>query len=428
MERLELARLLRASLPAEVKGVGIPPQAAPGAGRVVVEERDPLRFMGALASAVEGTGRVFLADPHRGRAGRSATDLAASQDDARADPSQAQLGWLMIPSGGTGGGLKLARHDHETLSAAVDGFSRFFGAGPVNSLGILPLHHVSGLMAWMRSALTGGEYKPWDWKRLEEGGLPELAAGRWFLSMVPTQLQRLLASASAVGWMRGFSAVFVGGGPVWPELASAAADARLPVSLSYGTTETAAMVAALRPEDFLAGERSSGEALPHASIDLTPDGVVRVAGPSLFRGYYPDWLGGDADCSEPRRFLTGDLCTIDGRGRLHILGRGDLVIITGGRKADPLEIERALLATGEFSDVVVVGVPDPEWGEAVVACYPAGQKQPDAARVARGLADLPAFKRPRRFEPVPDWPRNPQGKVDRRALLGRLPAPGVNRD
>ena len=66
------------------------------------------------------------------------------------------------------------------------------------------------------------------------------------LSLVPTQLQRLLALPAAVAWLRGFRVIFVGGGPVWPELSDAAARAELPVSLSYGLTETAAMVTALR--------------------------------------------------------------------------------------------------------------------------------------------------------------------------------------
>jgi O-succinylbenzoic acid--CoA ligase len=331
----------------------------------------------------------------------------------------------MIPSGGTGGGLKLVRHDQDTILAAVTGFSRFFGAGPVRCVGILPLHHVSGLMAWMRAAITGGTYLPWDWKRLEAGDRPVIPEGRWFISVVPTQLRRLMASGPAIDWLRGFHAVFVGGGPLWPDLADAAADAGLPISLSYGATETAAMAAALPPGEFLAGGRSCGVALPHAGIDLSPEGVVRVAGESIFRGYFPAWLPGEPGRpaeTRPagREFITGDLGAIDSGGRLQILGRVDHVIITGGKKADPLEIEAALLSTGEFSDVVVLGVPDPEWGESVVAFYPSSQKPPDQARIAAGLSAMPAHKRPRRYTAVPEWIRNAQGKVNRRALLEHI--------
>jgi acyl-CoA synthetase (AMP-forming)/AMP-acid ligase II len=60
-----------------------------------------------------------------------------------------------------------------------------------------------------------------------------------------------------------------------------------------------------------------------------------------------------------------------------------------------------------------VGVPDPEWGSAVVACYPAGGREPDRARLAAGLASLAAFKRPKRLVALSEWPRDAAGKIDR---------------
>jgi O-succinylbenzoic acid--CoA ligase len=229
------------------------------------------------------------------------------------------------------------------------------------------------------------------------------------LSLVPTQLQRLLALPTAVEWLRGFRIIFVGGGPVWPELADAAAQAQLPVSLSYGMTETAAMVAALRPAEFLAGARSSGGALPHARISLTAEGLVKIAGDSVFRGYFP----GETNAHE---FVTEDLGRRDEHGQWHVLGRRDAVIITGGKKVQPAEVEAALRASGEFSDVAVVGVPDAEWGQVVVACYAAAGRAPDLARVAASLESLAAFKRPKRLVAVANWPRNAQGKLNRAAL------------
>ena len=397
MGRLELAWLLGAP-----SGVG-----EPAPGPVVIEEREPAKFMTALAAAAAGDGPVFLADPAWGATERAA--LSACLGQASSAPKG--RGWLMIPSGGTSGRLKFARHDDETIAAAVRGFCAHFGVARVVCVGVLPLHHVSGLMAWMRAAMTGGEYVPWDWKRLEAGdrpGLPQDGAG-CFLSLVPTQLQRLLASDEAVAWLREFQAIFIGGGPVWPELTDAAASAALPISLSYGLTETAAMAAALRPAEFLLGERSSGMPLPHLHLSLTEEGLVRAAGASIYRGYYPDW-------SDAGECVTDDLGRFDGQGRLEILGRSDALIITGGEKADPLEIERALRASGEFADVAVVGVPDPAWGRAVVACYPANQPAPNAARVAAQLKGLAAFKRPRRYLAIADWPRNAQGKLNRNAL------------
>ncbi len=397
MERAELAHALGA--PAIV--------AEPGGDPVVIEERDPARFMEKFAAAVAAGADVFLADPNWGAKERA--QLAALLQSKIENPKSKKHrgGWLMIPTGGTSGQIKFARHDEDTVSAAVRGFTAHFGLERVNALGLLPLHHVSGLMAWMRAALTGGAFQPTAWKQIEGGERPELAAGTaTVVSLVPTQLQRLLAQPEAVAWLRGFQIIFLGGGPSWPALLEEAARVRLRVSLSYGMTETAAMVAALTPADFLAGTRSSGAALPHARVTADADGVLHIAGDSIFRGYWPEW-------NEAREFITEDLGRLDERGHVHVLGRRDATIITGGEKVRPGDVEAALRASGEFADVAVLGVPDAEWGEMVVACYPAGGRAPELAKACAALSG-PA--RPKRFVAVADWPRNAQGKINRAAL------------
>ena len=397
MDRAELARRLGSSAVAAAER---PPAAT------VIAEDEPEVFMAAFARAVAGSGPVFVADrAWSGRQRAALDDLVRAGGEA--DGGAPGRGWLMIPSGGTGGAVKFARHDGETVAAAVDGFCGHFGLARVNAVGVLPLHHVSGLMAWMRCALTGGIYRPWGWGDLKEGRRPELAADEtWVLSLVPTQLQRLLERPEAVAWLRRFEIIFVGGGAVWPELVEAAVRAELPLSLGYGMTETAAMVTALRPGEFLAGERSSGTALPHARVTVNADGVVEVAGASVCRGYYPAWSGA-------REFRTEDLGVLDAGGRLTVLGRRDAIINTGGEKVRPEEVEQALRASGEFSDVAVVGVPDAAWGQAVVACYPAGGRVPD---LTRAMAALAGPMKPKRFVAIADWPRNAQGKLDRAAL------------
>lgn len=218
---------------------------------------------------------------------------------------------------------------------------------------------------------------------------------------------------AAVAWLRRFRIIFLGGAPALPSLLDRAAEAGLRLSLGYGMTETAAMVTALKPEEFLAGLRGNGAPLPHVRVALTDAGLIRLGGDSLFRGYYPDWR-------EPGDFVTADLGRIDARGHLHVLGRSDGVIITGGEKVLPAEVEAALRGTGEFTDVVVLGVPDPEWGQAVVAAYPA-TLQPDFAITNQVInSHLAPWKRPKRYVPVPDWPVNAQGKVNRAEVARRL--------
>lgn len=365
-------------------------------------ERAELRAWVLATGCAETSGDwIFLMDPAwpaavQNRARRLLTTLATTKPRMR-------QGWLGLPTGGTSGVVKFARHDEQTLGAAVKGFCRHFGLNQVNAVGVLPAHHVSGLMARVRCAATGGTYVDWPWKALEGGRRPALKDGPWVISLVPTQLQRLLRSRSAVLWLRRFDVVFLGGGPVWPELAEAAARAKLNISLSYGMTETAAMIVASRPHEFRDGDRSSGRPLPHAHVRVGRGGVVRVGGKSLFRGY----AGGVARRGD---FVTGDLGACDRQGGLHILGRRDAVIITGGKKVHPARVEAALRATGNFADVAVIGVPDREWGEIVVACQPAG-----CGRALRPppLPDLPAYARPKRLVSISPWPRNAQGKVDR---------------
>ena len=382
-------------------------------------ERAELKaLLRATGCAKEHGDLVFLCDPKWGAGEREALALAANQSKIGNPKSNIDRGWLCIPTGGTSGGIRFARHDEQTLSAAVRGFCAHFHTERINAVDVLPPFHVSGLMARVRCAATGGEYLPWEWKRLEAGELPSSrpTSGTGVISLVPTQLQRLLAAPITIEWLRGFHLILIGGGPIWPTLANAAADAQLPISLSYGMTETAAMIAAQLPGEFLAGARDCGVAMNHARIRLNPEGVVTVAGESLFRGYFPE-------LQEQREFVTEDLGEIDEKGRVRILGRRDAVIITGGKKVQPAEVEAALRASGEFSDVVVIGVPDREWGEAVVAFYPLKEgPAPDVMRAAQSLA---GFQQPKRFVAVKEWPRNAQGKVNRAALrsVAAIPLP-----
>ncbi|MEI6106274.1 MAG: AMP-binding protein [Opitutae bacterium] len=374
---------------------------------ILISEAEPKKFMTAFADAVAGSGSVFLCDPAWGESERG--QLAELRQQLQTTPATAAgKGWLCIPTGGTSGKLKFARHDEDTLAAAVRGFARYFSLARVNAVGVLPLHHVSGLMAWMRCALTGGEYRPLEWKSLENGAPPELPvrAEGWVISLVPTQLERLLRQEATILWLQQFRLIFLGGAPAGPGLLDQAADRRLPLVLSYGMTETAAMITALHPTEFLAGARNCGPALPHATVKIGPDGTIQIESGALFRGYHPAWRAEGG-------FAPADRGSLDPQGHLHLLGRSDQIINTGGEKVDPSEVEAALRRSGEFNDVVVLGVPDAKWGERVVAAYPATSR-PNLTQVAAALSQwLAPAKCPKQFVPLTDWPVNEQGKVNR---------------
>ncbi len=366
---------------------------------------------------VERDGACFLVDPGWGETERAQWGGLAARRPAGWDGAR---GWLCVPTGGSSGAMKLARHDETTIAAAAEGFQKHFGVGRVNSLGLLPPWHVSGLMAWARCLFNGGAHRAASWKAVERGERPERAGEAEFVSLVPTQLARLLGDAGAEAWLRGFRAVLIGGGPAWPDLLARARAAGVPVALCYGATETCALVAAQRPEEFLAGDESCGRALPHARLSRDGDGVLRIEAASLFCGYWPDPRAAGA-------WRSDDLAEISADGRLRVLGRADALIICGGEKVNPAEVEAALRAAGGagLEDVAVLGVPHLEWGSEVVAFF-CGEAALEG-RLRAGLAAcLARAKRPRRYVALAPgrWPRDPRGKLNRAELLRLAAGPG----
>jgi len=335
-------------------------------------------------------------------------------------------GTIMIPTGGTGGRLKFAIHTWGTLASAAGGFSRFYGAARVSSVCCLPLHHVSGLMQLVRAFESGGEVAFVLWKTLEAGHFaPPVLAGSPFLSLAPTQLVRLLRQAGAAGWLRCFRAVLAGGGPVAPGLVREALAARIPLSPVYGATETAAAAAAALPEELTPGAATLyARCLPHARLVVHAPpgrpGPVEIGGPSLFHGYFPDAP------IRRTRFETGDTGSIDLHGRLHLVGRSDRLVITGGEKVDPRTVEDILLRLGA-REALAVGLPDREWGERLAAFYVAPADRPlppeTAARALR--EELPAHAVPKNLLAVHRLPLDTRGKLDRARLAHLLEtAPG----
>jgi o-succinylbenzoate---CoA ligase len=323
---------------------------------------------------------------------------------------------ILIPTGGSSGQVRFATHTWETLVVSVNGFCAYFEVDRVHSCCILPLYHVSGLMQFLRSFLTGGQFAL-------PGSLAIPSIGfnptDFFLSLVPTQLQRLLHDPVAGDRLSQFHTVLLGGAPAWDDLLEQAKQRSIRLSPTYGMTETASQVATLKPEDFLKGRSGCGRVLPHAQIQiqdragqaLDPGeiGIVTIAAGSLAQGYYPDRFA-------KSWFQTDDLGYFDPEEILHIVGRNSQKLITGGENVFPLEVEAAIRATGLVQDVYVLGLPDAEWGEVVTAVYvpiaPA-----DAIMLQTAIkSHLTDFKRPKRWIALEQLPRNGQGKIDREQL------------
>jgi o-succinylbenzoate---CoA ligase len=247
------------------------------------------------------------------------------------------------------------------------------------------------------------------------------------VSLVPTLLGRLLDLRTPGGRAPGppatLRACLLGGAAASPPLLALAADAGWPVLTTYGLTEACSQVTTQEYGTTNRGEPGAGRPLPGTEIRIDDDGQILVRGPTLLSGYV-----GPAGIEDP--FLdggwlpTGDHGRIDDAGNLHVAGRRVDRIVTGGENVDPVEVEQALERLPGIRQACVVGVPDPEWGEAVWAAVVAEEGAGvDVNRVADQLrAELASFKRPRRIVVVPDLPERGPGKVDRDAVARRLAA------
>jgi len=422
-------------------------------GMVLLAEADPSRFLAGFLAACATGHSVALANPRWGLSEwQQAVAIAQPQVVWGDRPPSISLPdpvcslalsppVILIATGGSSGQLRFATHTWATLTASVQGFQSFFSQKIVNSCCVLPLFHVSGLMQAMRSLLTGGTLAVVDFAALEAGTLPDLDPHDFFLSLVPTQLQRLLQSPQAhrlTPWLQKIHTLLLGGAPPWPDLLTQARQAKLHLAPTYGMTETASQIATQLPADFLAG-RSGYRLLPHAQVQIQPEvstqslaatapGLIRIQASSLAHGYYPHSftaapMGGFAAVDPAWAWATDDLGYLDATGRLQVVGRASDKIITGGENVFPVEVEAAIWATGGVQDVAVLGVGDRHWGERVVAFYVPAPHHPATPTLAEAVAaHLSRFKIPKQWVPLATLPRSAQGKLNRAALLQYLPA------
>ena len=323
-------------------------------------------------------------------------------------------GRVMIPTGGTGGKVKFVIHSPETLRAAALGLRDALvarGLSPIlHGVTCTPPWHVSGFLPAIRARATGGAHHVIDGRFDEQTALPSVAfpvAGTKIISLVPAQLSRLLARADGEAWLRTYDVILLGGSSVPTPLLAEIRSRRLPVFLTYGSTETAAACALCPPEKIWAGESVRGAALPGVTFATNSEGVVTIASPALGIGLWPD-----APLESP--WASGDRGEVAPDGSVKVSGRADRVIITGGEKVDPARVEQVLLATGLVKEALVLGMVDARWGEVVTACVIAPASAEGALRLA--CEQLEPAARPRRYVFVPSMPTNASGKPDREAI------------
>jgi O-succinylbenzoic acid--CoA ligase len=267
-------------------------------------------------------------------------------------------------------------------------------------------------MQFMRSFTTGGKLVITSSKTLENSQLPNINPHDFFISLVPTQLQKFLQNPALTQWLSKFSTVLLGGAPPWEELLEKARYHQIRLAPTYGMTETASQIATLKPDEFLQGKFNSGKVLPHVKIIIdNPPGNINIQSQSLALGYYPQiW-------ENRNNFIVDDLGFLDHQGYLHIIGRNSDKIITGGENVYPTEIESAIRRTQMVIDVCVIGIADKYWGQALTAIYIPKDKNISHIEIQTQLKNqLSKFKIPKHWISLPNLPRNTQDKINRQQL------------
>ena len=303
---------------------------------------------------------------------------------------------LVVFTSGSTGAPKGVRLTRSNLEAAAAGSAQHLGHGADDTwLLAMPIHHVGGLSIVVRQMYTGGAIEMltgFDEKSLAAALRGEVT----MVSVVPTMLSRIIEH----GPFSGLRAVLVGGGPIPDGLLERAASAGLPVLPTYGMTETFGQAATLKPGSPL--DRKA-HPLPGVEIRLEGDGRIALKGDQVSPGY-----AGEPDRADPW-FITNDLGSLDEDGAVRVMGRADTVIVTGGENVSPERVESVLRENPSIDELVVVGVPDREWGETIVCVYQG--RAADLEEWAR--ARLPGFMVPKRWVLVDSLPTTSLGKPDR---------------
>ena len=302
---------------------------------------------------------------------------------------------VVVETSGSSGEPKRVVLSRAAVLASVAATERRLG-GSGRWLLALPAAYVAGLQVVVRSLVAGHQPSLLE----EHGSIAAAVAGRDldFVSLVPTQLHRLLDDPEETAALRTFRTVLLGGGPIEPALRERAVSDGVTVVATYGSAETAG------------GCVYDGVGLDGVGLAVDADGRLRISGPMLFDRY-----DGDPELTAAALvdgwYLTSDAARIDEDGRLRVLGRLDDVVVTGGVNVPAPAVARRVREHPAVAEAEVLGVPDPEWGNRLVAFVVGGVALDD-------LREWVAEQHPRSWAPrqvvlLPAIPMLANGKPDR---------------
>jgi malonyl-CoA/methylmalonyl-CoA synthetase len=344
----------------------------------------------------------------------------------------------ILYTSGTTGRSKGASLTHRNLAsnalALVEAWA--FTRGDV-LLHALPIYHVHGLFVAIHCVLLSGAHMLWL-PRFDVDEVIGLLPQATVMMGVPTFYARLLASPRLTREAAQNVRLFVSGSA--PLLSETHAEFRARTGHAilerYGMTETGMITS--NPLEGPRAPGTVGRPLPGVSVRVVDDAgdprepgtidSVQVRGPNVFAGY---WRMPDKTRDEFTAdgwFRTGDMgewvAEGEAQGYLRLVGRAKDLIITGGLNVYPKEIEERIDALPGVVESAVIGVPDPDFGEAVTAVIvPRSGAHVDASQIIGALrGDIASFKVPKRVYVVDELPRNAMGKVQKNLLRERFAA------
>ncbi|MFW6051620.1 MAG: class I adenylate-forming enzyme family protein [Myxococcota bacterium] len=355
----------------------------------------------------------------RGAAAHGADSSSPEGPPRPADPEQPLA---VVATSGTSGRPKGTVLSRRAFVAAADASARNLGWREDDRwLLCMPMAHVGGLSIPLRALAArrttvlapGGAFDPTVLIDVVERRRVTL------LSLVPTMLARWLEALGAREAPAHLRAVLLGGAGVPADLLARARDRKLPVLTTYGLTETCGQVTTQRPGTLPDPGAGSGMPLPGLDVRVR-EGEIQVRGSSLASGYLRGSRLEPLPCTSDGFLRTGDAGRLDEAGRLHVLGRLDDRIVTGGENVDPLDVEGALRRLPGVRDACVFGVDDATWGQVVAAAIVPGEGGLSLEALRRAVrTELAPHRRPRRVAVLDRFVTTGSGKVDRRATAAK---------
>jgi fatty-acyl-CoA synthase len=378
------------------------------------------------------------AEPLRffGPGGLSVDDLIGASGTVDCNPNRDQhVPVLIAYTSGTTGTPKGAVFTQDALTfSAINSNNVWNMRGNDHVLTFLPMFHVGGLLIFSLPAIHIGAQVTIQKGFDPDAVLDEIAQNRVTLMLAPPQFSRALTdhprfAGTDLGSIR---CVGIGSTFVPAEVMQAWFDRGVPTQQNYGLTEGVPILASPWEHARRKSETAGTSVLYcqarvfDESLNRMPPGKhgeIMLRGRSLFSGY---WRNPEATQEAFRDgwFATGDIAYADDEGYFHIVDRKKNIVIVGSSNVYPADLERILHEHVDVAEAAVVGVPDPETGEALVACVRLASGAALDAETIRGLfhGRLATYQHPRHIVFVGDFPRTSLGKIQKRDLVNMLRA------